>query len=138
MYEYGEFSGVNSLEYHPNVSQKNTKIIEIETRTLDEYCLEKKIDNIYFVKIDVEGHEINTLKGAAKMIHEKKIKMIQFEYNYLWKNTENKLEDAFLLLKDNYDLYRLTPWGKIRISQFKKKLENFPHASNYIAVSKSN
>ncbi len=30
MYEYGELSGVNSLEYHPNVNQKNTKIIKIE------------------------------------------------------------------------------------------------------------
>jgi FkbM family methyltransferase len=38
--------------------------------TLDQYITEKKLNSIFFIKIDVEGHEFEVLEGALKTIHE--------------------------------------------------------------------
>ena len=58
---------------------------------------EKKIDDIDFIKIDVEGHELAVLQGAVNMINQNRIKVIQFEFN-----VANILSRVFL--KDFYDL----------------------------------
>ncbi|MBV1923447.1 MAG: hypothetical protein KUG68_05380, partial [Flavobacteriaceae bacterium] len=76
------------------------------------------------------------IKGAEKLIQEKKIGSIQFEYNYLWKNTSNTIEDVFTILSENYHIYRLTFWGKIATKKFQNSLESYPSASNYIAILK--
>ena len=39
-------------------------VVQIETRTLDSYAL----DNVGFIKIDVEGYEHTVLKGARKTL----------------------------------------------------------------------
>lgn len=41
------------------------RVVKIETRTLDSYALE----NVGFIKIDVEGYEHTVLKGAKKNIN---------------------------------------------------------------------
>ena len=41
----------------------NCNIHNIETRTLTDICLESKIKEIHFLKIDVEGHEKEILEG---------------------------------------------------------------------------
>lgn len=136
MYEYGKLNGTNSLEKHPNLISENTNKIETTLQTIDHFCEVNKIDFIDYVKIDVEGHEVNVIKGAKKLIQEKRIGSIQFEYNYLWKNTTNTIEEVFNILSDNYQIYRLTFWGKIATKKFQKSLESYPSAANYIAILK--
>ena len=46
----------------------DTQTIEIETRTLDSY----EFDQVDFIKIDVEGFEINVLRGAENTIRKHK------------------------------------------------------------------
>ena len=43
-------------------------VVEVQTRTLDSY----NFINIDFIKIDVEGHELNVLKGAVKTLKRNK------------------------------------------------------------------
>ncbi len=45
-----------------------TEEIEVETRTIDEYALAR----VGFIKIDVEGHEVAVLEGAATTIAQHK------------------------------------------------------------------
>lgn len=47
---------------HPTIDRQEE--LEIETRTLDQYGLE----NVGFIKIDVEGHELAVLEGAEQTI----------------------------------------------------------------------
>ena len=70
----------------------------INTRTLDEIFLNKKIYNI-FLKIDVEGFEINVLKGAKKTLS-KKVKYILIERHF-FQLESNSTEKVHLFLKKN-------------------------------------
>ena len=53
--------------------------ISVQTQTLDNFCLEKKINNIDVLKIDTEGNELNVLKGAQKLLKQNKINIIYTE-----------------------------------------------------------
>jgi len=43
-----------------------TKKEKIKIKTIDSFCKENSIDKIDLLKIDVEGNELNVLKGAKK------------------------------------------------------------------------
>jgi len=45
---------------------KSTKNIKVKTSTLDEFASEYSIDKLDFVKIDVEGKEVDILEGGKK------------------------------------------------------------------------
>ena len=53
--------------------------INVQTQTLDNFCLSNKIENIDVLKIDTEGNDLNVLKGAKKLLSENKIKAIYTE-----------------------------------------------------------
>jgi FkbM family methyltransferase len=53
---------------------------KIRTKKLDEVIYKKKLDNI-FLKIDVEGFELNVLKGAKKLLLNK-IKFVLVENSF--------------------------------------------------------
>jgi FkbM family methyltransferase len=50
---------------------------QIDVRTLDEFG----INNVCFIKMDVEGNELDVLKGAHKTIERSGYPRIMFEYN---------------------------------------------------------
>lgn len=55
----------------------------VETTTIDGIVELENIESISLLKIDMEGAEILTLKGAAQTLKEKKIKIIMIEYHSL-------------------------------------------------------
>lgn len=134
---YGETWGINSLyalgERVADLAPPRAERIQLST--LDRYVAEQQLTTIDFLKIDVEGHELNVLQGASQTLKNKQIHAIQFEYNYLWKQTSNTLEGVFDLLGSDFDYYRLTPWGKWPVGRrFSASLENYPAAANYVAL----
>lgn len=57
----------NSLR--PPAVQANTRQIEVEVKTLDEYLAKSAISSVDFMKLDVEGAELDVLKGATQLLH---------------------------------------------------------------------
>jgi len=57
---------------------KGLDVKEIGTVTLDGVF--SNDHNIDFVKIDVEGHELDVLKGMKKLLDEKRVKTVIFEF----------------------------------------------------------
>lgn len=55
---------LSTLEGEGQVVTGETSTVSVQTKTLDSYGLE----NVGFVKIDVEGHEIEALHGAVKTL----------------------------------------------------------------------
>jgi FkbM family methyltransferase len=136
LFIYNELDQRNSL--HLNTSHDyDTSILhkeKIKLTTLDEYVEKKQISQIDFLKIDVEGHETKVIEGAENALKKKIIKCIQFEYNNNWAAAGYKLENIFNKLSAiGFKFYRLTFWGLLPMSKFKRNLENFKHC-NYVAI----
>jgi FkbM family methyltransferase len=83
--------------------------------TLDSYCDERDIDHIDLLKIDVEGFEIKVLQGARRMISERRLGTIQFEFNEMNIVGGAFLDQFFTALAASHDLYRLLPHGLVQL-----------------------
>nr|MDO8135436.1 FkbM family methyltransferase [Candidatus Njordarchaeum guaymaensis] len=62
----GQRTGFNSLRL-PD-AQEPTLTITVHTTNLDKYVSEHKIDHVDFLKIDVEGGELEVLKGGVRIL----------------------------------------------------------------------
>jgi len=48
--------------------EEKALIIDVKCEKLDDFVADKKLANINFIKIDVEGHELSVLRGAERAI----------------------------------------------------------------------
>jgi FkbM family methyltransferase len=80
---------------------KMYKTIQLHTQTLDKFCEEQKITEINLLKIDVEGHELQVLKGSMGLLAKGKIFMILIERHAdgMRKDDSKEIEK---LLTNNY------------------------------------
>ena len=74
--------------------------IEVSVSTIDQVVAENKIDNIFLLKIDTEGGELNVIKGALKSLRLGIIKNIQLESHGNDLRDNNK--DEIFELLSNY------------------------------------
>jgi FkbM family methyltransferase len=58
---------------------KNISHIEVNSDTIDGFCADKGIRNIDILKMDIQGGELSALKGAVKLLSEKRITLIYSE-----------------------------------------------------------
>jgi FkbM family methyltransferase len=78
----------------------------VQMTTLDRYCERNGIIQVDFLKLDTEGHELEGLRGAKKLLEDKKIKAIQFEFDEMNIFSRIYLKDFYDLLK-GYNFFRL-------------------------------
>ena len=80
-----------------------TNKLEVDVKTLDSVIVDLGIEEIFILKIDVEGTELKVLKGAIDSLSRGKIFYIQFEElrNDLYPN--NYIEIRKLLLSCNFE-----------------------------------
>lgn len=134
LYTNHEASGLASVYQrnlvHFGISMDKTETIQLST--IDNYCQKNKISKIHFLKLDIEGHELNALKGAKQMIGDKKIDFIQFEFGGCNIDSRTYFQDFYYLLKDKYRIYRILRDGIIEIEQYKETSEIFITV-NYLA-----
>ena len=107
----------------------------IEITTLDAFCTENNIEYIDFLKLDVEGYEMNMFHGASDFISNKKIGAIQFELGVASVDGKYFFKDVFYLLKENYKIYRITSKNLFEIKKYSEQMEVFL-TTNYLAVLK--
>jgi FkbM family methyltransferase len=69
----------------------SAEIVKLDT--VDNFCLTKSISHIDFLKIDTEGHDLEVLRGAIRMLSDARIDVVQAEVSM---NPENKLHIGFL------------------------------------------
>lgn len=107
----------------------------VSIKTLDDFCTENKISHIDFLKIDVEGFEMEVLKGATNMINANKIQFIQFEFGGTQIDPRNFIRDFWQLLHPKYRIYRILKDGLSEIESYTDRLEVFSY-SNYLCILK--
>ncbi|MFD2036379.1 FkbM family methyltransferase [Belliella marina] len=122
---------------YDNQLGKDAKKVSINCVKGDDYCLENGIENIDFLKIDTEGAEHKVLEGFTRMLSEKRIKIIQFEYGDMCIDSGFLLKDYFQLLEGyGFSIGKIYPkW--VEFGKYEKSMENFV-LSNFLAVEKSN
>lgn len=101
-------SDMSSLLNHSlnNLSEEKQNLQNVQLETIDQFCTDKKINHINFMKIDTEGADLNVLKGASNMLSQQKIDIVEVEAGM---NLQNKRHVAFenikkLLESNNYFL----------------------------------
>jgi len=88
--------------------------IKVQTRTLDNFCYEKNINNIDVLKIDTEGNELNVLKGAKKLLEKSNINIIYTEISQTKKSFLEKEKNVI----DFLDTYNFKLIKKYQIKSF--------------------
>lgn len=119
---------------HFNINMSKSEIVEI--KTIDEFCSANGIRHIHFLKMDVEGNELNILYGAKQMIESDSIDFIQFEFGGCNIDSRTYFQDFFYLLKDRYHIYRILKKGLFHIDTYSEKYEIFT-TTNYLAQRKN-
>jgi FkbM family methyltransferase len=134
LYTNRDGSGLASV-YHralgyAGISMDKTE--EIHLSTIDNYCHENNIHRIHFLKLDIEGHELSALKGATKMLGNKEIDFIQFEFGGTNIDSHTFFRDFYQLLKTEYKIYRILKDGLAEIPRYNVTCEIFA-SINYLA-----
>jgi FkbM family methyltransferase len=114
---YSELGGLYKRDFSKldiHLDDKET----VDLDTLDAFCSNNNISRINFLKIDVEGFELNILKGAQELLLQDKVDIIQFEYgagNYL---SKTYLYDFFELLSPRYRICKLMKDGLYELKAY--------------------
>jgi len=61
-------SGVTGSSFHTKLKTKDGQLREVPTVTLDQIAEAHSLPKPYLVKLDVEGHELNVLRGAEQCL----------------------------------------------------------------------
>lgn len=132
---YDDNLTVNSLYLRDGLVEKDRIIKEkVTIKTLDDYCFDNKIEKIGFLKIDVEGNEMEVLKGAERMLKEKNIKIIQLEYGGTYIDAGILLKTVFDYFSNfSFSFFKILP-NRLEKVRYVKDLENFQYC-NYLIIS---
>jgi FkbM family methyltransferase len=107
---------------------------KIDVITLDDYAKLNNISTIDFLKIDVEGYELEAILGAKHLIQNHAINIIQFEFNEVNVVKRRFLKDFYDVLVD-FDIYRLDEKRLIPLNAWEPFHEIFKF-QNIIAIHK--
>lgn len=92
-----EYLAFNSQAARPladyGLNLEPVAVEETAATTVDEYCAEKQIERIDLLKIDVEGAELQVLRGARKMLEAKRVGCLTFEFGQTTFDMGNRPEE---------------------------------------------
>ena len=143
LYIFADGSGLNSLYLRKGleggyalVPQKGREIVQVDT--IDGYCQRSGVEFIDFLKVDVEGHELEVFKGAARMLSERRIRRIQFEYGGCNIDSRVLLKDFFeFLVPYGYTFHKLFPRELRQIDRYDQRLENFKYQNWFLVADRA-
>ena len=116
-------------------------IEKVKVQTFDSWILNKNISKIDLIKIDVEGNEMKTLRGAKESIcHFKPILLVEMEQRHHTENLKNLLEEiinwGFSAKYLNRKTFELEPVSdEIFSDQKNTEIEDkFSYLNNFIFI----
>jgi FkbM family methyltransferase len=114
LYDRADYEGSEHASLYAEVISdihgKDVTEVEVLVSTLDNVTAENNIARIDYLKIDTEGNELAVLIGAARMLKERRIGHIHFEFNEMNVVSRVFMRDFRKLLPD-YEFFRLLPRG---------------------------
>ncbi len=137
-YRYGSLPVLSTLYRRVAVEEQGLQSPEaftILTTTLDQYCKRQDIKRINYLKIDVEGGELDVLFGAEELLKAGRIDYIQFEYGGTYLDANITLKQVFEYLQQfRYSIFKIKPNQLEHIPEFTSEHETFAF-SNFLAIN---
>ena len=129
---YPDNTDRSSLIALPDAFKKST--IDVRVTTGDQYLSDHEIHHVSFLKIDVEGHEMDVLQGFRESLAKGKIAAIQFEHGSQHVITRHFLGD-FIAFFQEYGLrvHNIYPNGITPLDYAFDRSETFA-GRNYLAL----
>lgn len=94
---------------HVVVNERNgDTVYKLRTQTLDNLLEQKKIQLPDFLKLDVQGHELEVLKGAEKSLAHSEICLLEISLLELGDNTPLLAEMVSFMDKKNFQAYDIS------------------------------
>ena len=108
---------------------------EVEITKLDTWIKSQSKDfSPNVLKMDVEGHEFDVLRGAHETLG--LIEIVQFEFGGSNIDTRTFFQDFwYFFVGHGFDIYRISPTGPVLIEKYRESDETF-RPTNYVAVKK--
>ncbi len=110
---------------HHGMSFAGSELVPV--KTLDDYCGAQGVSRIDLLKLDVEGHELYVLHGAAQMFERHAIDMVSFEFGGCNIDSHTFVRDFFnFFASRGMKLARVTATGHLYpIPHYEEGLEQF-------------
>lgn len=89
--------------------------IPTHVTTIDTFLNENKVEHIDVLKIDVEGFELEVIRGAQHALRDGKVKIVQFE-----RHADDMREDRYPVIHD-----LLASTGYVKLAEIKHPIGNF-------------
>jgi FkbM family methyltransferase len=140
LWVFGDGSGTNSLYQRAGLQhvglQSQTREERVRLDTIDRYCRQTSIQTLDFLKLDVEGHEFEVLKGMRECLSKGQVKIIQFEYGGCNIDARTLLKDIWVYFDSlPYSFYKIYPKEIRKVESYSQAFENFQY-QNWIICHK--
>ncbi len=140
----GSTAGSIDFYFYPDFSQRSTSYslndgyrkekIKVSVITGDQYISQRGIRQIAFLKLDVEGMEMEVLQGLSSSLRAGIIQAIQFEHGPAHAVAHHLLKDFLELLENHsYTVFKIFPKTLVKIEYDPERDESFV-GQNLLAV----
>ena len=103
---------------------KNYSVIEkrdIKVSTLDEIFLNEKISHPILIKMDVQGYELEVLKGAKNLLKKTDYLLLEVSENEMYQNQPTEKIIIEYLKELNFEIFKANNWLSIKNTNFKQR-----------------
>lgn len=124
-----DYSTLNSIYDMSSIGYKQGEHLKINVpcTTIDIFCKEHGINHIDFLKIDVEGHELDVIRGGEELFSQNRIDFCQFEFGHAARAARVYLFDLvnfmhrhsysiFIIKPKHLEPLKYTPWEENRFN----------------------
>lgn len=108
----------------------------VAVTTLDAFRERHGIERVHLLKLDVEGHELAVLRGAARALAAGAVEAIQFEFGGTHVDARTFMRDFYDALGATHALHRLLRDGLRPLGAYGEHLELF-RGGNYVALRRA-
>jgi FkbM family methyltransferase len=111
----------------------------VAVTTVDGLLAEHGLDRVDLLKLDIEGGELDGLRGAGAALAAGRIAAVAFEFGSANVYSRTFFRDIWDLLQPlGFRLWRIAPGGRLLpVPAYREELEHFRGVSNYLAALSS-
>lgn len=140
LHDYKEKDGSSHASLYADVIEKvhgkESICYEVDVTTVDNIVNEFNIKKIDLLKIDVEGNEVNVLKGSKESLRNDIIESVQFEFTQINSTSRVFMKDFFDILKEKYTMNRLLPNELLPLKDYNPTMHEIFGYQNIVALRK--